>query len=186
MSGEFDGAIQRILTDIEADEKALLEKKRMVNQLCGYDQRPPHFPDAEAADSISVSAIRPDQFYGQPLATVIRQYLEMRKVSGVGAAAVREIYEALKSGGFKFEAKDENAVRGLRQSLTKNSATFHKLPNGTYGLREWYPNAKAPKTEPQDIGAEPERAVENSEAAVDDVESAAPEHFSESPDHVQS
>ena len=30
-------------------------------------------------------------------------------------------------------------------SLTKNSQTFHKLPNGKYGLREWYPAVKDKK-----------------------------------------
>jgi hypothetical protein len=87
--------------------------------------------------------VRSDEFYGQPLATAIRAVLEKRKGAGIGPAAVRDIYDTLGSGGFKFEAKDEdNAIRGLRQSLTKNSSTFHKLPNGLYGLLEWYPNAK--------------------------------------------
>ena len=33
----------------------------------------------------------------------------------------------------------------LRISLGKSSHTFHKLPNGQYGLLEWYPNVKPPK-----------------------------------------
>lgn len=59
-------------------------------------------------------------------------YLAMRRASNSGAATVREIFNALKGGGFAFQAKeDANAQRGLRKSLTKNSATFHKLPVGT-------------------------------------------------------
>lgn len=94
-------------------------------------------------EGVAINAIRNDQFYGQPLATAIREFLQMRKAAGGGAASVKEIYDALVRGGFKFEARDDvNAQRGLRQSLTKNSITFHKLPNGNYGLLEWYPNAK--------------------------------------------
>jgi hypothetical protein len=43
-------------------------------------------------------------------------------------------------GGYHFEAKnDVNARRGLYISLAKNTTTFHKLPNGNYGLVAWYP-----------------------------------------------
>lgn len=163
MAGEFDPAIQRLVDDIQKDEETLLSKKRMVNQLCEYAKRPPLYPDAESGQKATVSAIRTDQFYGKPLATAIREYLEMRRASNMGAAAVREIFDALKTGGFKFEAKDEtNAMRGLRQSLTKNSVTFHKLPNGSYGLREWYPNVKPAK----DNGGEAEDP--ENESAGDD------------------
>jgi hypothetical protein len=144
MSGEFDAAINKLNDDIAAKEVELRELKRTVNRLCGYAGRPDQYADAdEATTSRSVASIRPDQFYGQPLASAIREYLEMRRASGLGAAKVRDIFDALKQGGFKFETKDDtNAERGLRQSLTKNSVTFHKLPSNTYGLLEWYPNAK--------------------------------------------
>ncbi|MGX9572540.1 hypothetical protein [Mesorhizobium sp. f-mel] len=146
MAGEFDPAIQRLVADIDEVEATLLNKKRMVNQLCDYAGRPHMYADAQLIVGAGAGLIRPDQFYGQPLASAIRFYLEMRFARGQGAATVREIFDALKQGGFKFETKDDaNAERGLRQSLTKNSVTFHKLPNGTYGLLEWYPNAKPAK-----------------------------------------
>lgn len=88
-------------------------------------------------------SIRSDQFYGQPLAAAIRTILEMRRKQERGPATVNEIYGALIEGGFAFDTRnDENAKRGLRVSLTKNSVTFHKLPNGKYGLLDWYPGAK--------------------------------------------
>ncbi|MEE8548504.1 MAG: hypothetical protein V3S74_03420 [Alphaproteobacteria bacterium] len=143
MTGDFDPAIQRVIKDVGDLERSLLEKKRFANQLCEYAGRPALYADTEASETVSVGSIRPDQFYGQPLATAIRGYLEMRQTSRLGAAQVREIFEALKAGGFKFEAKDDtNAQRGLRQSLTKNSTTFHRLPNNSYGLLEWYPAAR--------------------------------------------
>jgi hypothetical protein len=70
----------------------------------------------------------------------------MRRQQDLGAAQVAEIYEALIKGGYQFQAKnDEVARQSLRNSLAKNTVTFHKLPNGRFGLLSWYPNAKAPK-----------------------------------------
>ena len=69
----------------------------------------------------------------------IRQPLQ-----GNGPATPQEIIEALKAGGYKFEAKsDEIALIGLRALLRKATSVFHKLP-GTraYGLMAWYPGAK--------------------------------------------
>jgi hypothetical protein len=38
--------------------------------------------------------------------------------------------------------------------LRKRSAVFHKLPNGTWGLKEWYPNAKSSKAGASNRGDE--------------------------------
>lgn len=49
------------------------------------------------------------------------------------------------AGGYQFETKDDNnAMRGMRISMAKN-IKFHKLPNGKWGLKEWYPNVKEDK-----------------------------------------
>lgn len=170
MSGEFDAAINKLNDDIAEKENEVRELKRTVNRLSRYAGRADPYPDADeaATASRSVGSIRPDQFYGQPLASAIREYLEMRRNSGLGAAKVREIFDALKQGGFKFETKDDtNAERGLRQSLTKNSVTFHKLPNNTYGLLEWYPNAKPARASETKSADGQQPSAEN--ATQDDV-----------------
>jgi hypothetical protein len=78
---------------------------------------------------------------------------------------VDEIHQALLAGGYKFEAATEEiAKRGLRISLTKNSHSFHKLPSGLYGLREWYPAIKDTKAKASDSGA----ADQQAEAPLDD------------------
>ena len=141
----LDAAIQGLVQMIEQDEAQIAENKRAVNRLCERAGKPPLYSDISQPTSGQLGSIRPDQYYGLQLATAIRAILEARRAANLGAATVREIYDTLIKGGFKFEAKDENALRGLRQSLSKNSATFHKLPNGTYGLLEWYPGAKAAK-----------------------------------------
>ena len=180
MAGEFDPAIQRLVADIDEGEAALLVKKRMVNQLCDYAGKPHIYSDAQLNRAAGNGIIRPDQFYGQPLATATRTYLEMRHGRGQGAASVREIFDALKQGGFKFETKDDaNAERGLRQSLTKNSVTFHKLPNGTYGLLEWYPSAKpvrpddGAKNKPVDDGQPSTGSATSSDASLNSDEEDA-------------
>src|ERR1700758_823081 len=95
--------------------------------------------------------------------TAIRNYLG---AAGVGPAKPREIYDALRQGGYQFKAKDDDtALVGMRALLRKASTTFLKVPGttGAYGLRVWYPYAQAtkapnigtkadPKTDPQEAG----------------------------------
>jgi len=86
------------------------------------------------------------------MGSAAREYLDMRKTAGGDApATVREIFDALKGGGFDFKSKDDgNAIIVLRAMLRKNSSMFHKLQNGKYGLRAWYPNLKPPKANASD------------------------------------
>ena len=78
------------------------------------------------------------------MTAAIRNYLEIRKSSGLGAATVTEIYRAIRDGGYKFEAKSEEIAQiGVGNALRKTSSVFHRLPNGQYGLLGWYPSAKA-------------------------------------------
>lgn len=142
---EFAPAIGRLMRDIETLESELNDKKRMVNQLCRYAGVPERFSGLESAARAGAFAFKRDQFYGKPLATGVREYLEMRGPSdrsGLGAATVNEIYDALVQGGYRFETRDvANAKRGLRIALTKSSTTFHRVGD-SYGLLEWYPSAK--------------------------------------------
>jgi len=119
-----------------------------INSLLTMAGKEAVYPDADLSESGqtgSLANIASDRWYGQPLATAIRDYLSMRRSSGNGPATVAEIYDSLVTGGFEFEAKsDDYAKRGLRGSLTKNPATFHRLPDGKkFGLTEWYPKVSA-------------------------------------------
>jgi hypothetical protein len=137
--------------EIERKGNALIE---IINEMRAEDGLPPRPPfggggsGKTSQSSASVTAIKPDTFYGKKLQTAVREYLEMRYVAarGTDPATPKEIYEAITKGGFQFEAKtDEIAMVGLRALLRKRTAFFHKLPNGTYGLTSWYPDAKKPK-----------------------------------------
>jgi hypothetical protein len=60
--------------------------------------------------------------------------------------------------------------------LSKSSAMFQKLPNGTYGLVSWYPGAKKSKaqtiSEAGDADADAD-ADENTESEAADVKAAS-------------
>lgn len=146
MDNQTSAAIETFKARVRVKEEELNRLKKAVNDMCHAVDLPPAYSDVESSGSITLGSIRSDHFYGQPLSTAIRVYLEMRKASSMGAATVAEIFAVLKSGGFKFETKDDEVAKiSVRAVLRKNSSTFHKLPNGEYGLLAWYPNAKPPK-----------------------------------------
>lgn len=153
MRDEMKPAIDALLVELADQEKQVTETKLLINRLCARSGMELMFPDAAAASgSGSVATIRPDSFYGKVLNTAAREYLEMRRAANLGPATPREVYEALVKGGYASEAKDETtAMVTLRATLRKNSSIFHRLPNGTYGLLSWYPNAK-PQRDDEDDG----------------------------------
>lgn len=125
-----------------ADEK--LAALNAVRQEAGL---PPRALGSEATTGEGapvLTQIKRDTFYGKKQMTAIREYLTMRRAQGDGPATPREIIDALTAGGYRFESKSEDiALVGLRALLRKANNVFHKLPGtGSYGLLEWYPNAK--------------------------------------------
>ena len=146
MSEHIRKTVADLAEDVRLKESEVSSLKKLINQLCDKAGMDHLYSGAEAESASKSSVLRSDQFYGQPLATAVRAILEMRKAAGKGAATVNEIHAALKEGGFNFNTKDDdNAKRNLRISLTKNATTFHRLPQGEWGMLEWYPNAKQPK-----------------------------------------
>lgn len=147
MSDHIVKTIEELEHKLAEQVSAVVATKSLINQLCEMAKVPARYHDADlTAGSGPSLSIRSDQFYGQPQAACVREILEMRKALNKGPATVNEIYSALVEGGFAFDTKnDENAKRGLRISIAKNTALFHKLPNGKIGLKAWYPNAKSGK-----------------------------------------
>lgn len=166
--------ILKTVADVEEKlkvaEAEVTQLKRVINDLLEMAGHPPRYAAAEPeSHAASVTSMRTDQFYGRPMATVVREYLAMRKAAQMDPpASVREIYDALVKGGFKFEASSEkNAIDGLRISLAKNTAVFHKLPNGAWGLVEWYPSVKKKAAR---NGRDEESSNDGAPAASDDEE----------------
>ena len=143
MSDDILNTIDVLTKRVGAKEEEANKLKKLVNELCAEADVAVRYPNiAEAGRSIS--AIRSDQFYGQTLTASVRNYLEQRKASQLGAAGVQEIYLAIRDGGYKFETKNEEIAKiSVGNALRKTSSIFHRLPNGQYGLLAWYPSAKA-------------------------------------------
>ena len=164
MNDAFLPAIAALQDQLAKDQKAVSETKKMINKLSGLAGQPAPYPDTDESEAISIGAIRSDTFYGKKMATVLREYLEMRRSANLGPAETREIYEAVIKGGYQFETTNPtNAMTGMRQLMTKNTNQFHKLPNGAWGLTAWYENIKASRKR-QEEGAD-EEAIEEKGAA---------------------
>jgi hypothetical protein len=143
MNDELSNTIEVLTTRVRAKEEEANKLKRLINELCSEAGIEIRFPGI-TENGGTISAIRSDEYYGQPLTAAIRNYLERRKTSGLGAATLSEIFNAVREGGYKFDTRnDENAKIGVGNALRKTTSVFHRLPNGQYGLLTWYPNAKA-------------------------------------------
>ena len=141
MTQPLDAAVAELQKKLQEQEEAVIQTKQMINQLCGFMEKPPLYNDAELVTS-KTTAVRADEYYGKAAQTAMRQVLERRK--HIGPATTREIYDALLEGGYDgFRTDDEqNRLTGLRISLRKASKVFHKLPGGEWGLVDWYDNIR--------------------------------------------
>ena len=112
-------------------------------------------------------SIRPDQFYGKPQATAVREVLNLLRAAGRAPASVDTIYDVLCQGGFAFETKAKDAaIQGLHISIGKNSALFVKLNNGLIGVTEWYGGAPKARRKKENGGqaGDDQPQTENNEA----------------------
>lgn len=129
------------LQELNAETKRI---KTAINCLCEVTGQPPKY-DETIEKPAQTLLPRSDEYYGRPFATVIAEVLEKWKTIGRGAATLDEIYGELVTGGCKLTGKNDGIKkRGLAISMSKNPK-FHKLPNDTWGLTEWYPSAKESK-----------------------------------------
>jgi|SRR5579862_473535 len=140
-----EAAITMLERGIEEAEQKIKSLRAAINTICQEAGLPPRYSEAMVTGSSGskLTQIQDDTFYGKKQTPAMREYLEMRKAQGLGPAKPREFYDALKAGGYQFEAKDdETAIVGLRALLRTQPQVFHRLPQGTYGLTSWYPDAK--------------------------------------------
>ncbi len=148
-----DAAIAMLERGIEDAEQKIRSLRAAINTICAEGGLPPRYAEAMVTGTGGprVTQIQDDTFYGKRQTPAMREYLEMRKAQGLGPAKPREFFDALKAGGYQFEAQDdETAIVGLRALLRTQPQVFHRLPQGTYGLTSWYPDAKRQKPEGAD------------------------------------
>lgn len=143
---QIEPAIAALQQQLTEQERKVSETKMLINRLCEVAGLPPAYADVGGTSGPSIATLRGDTFYGKVMTTAAREYLQMRKAASLGPTTVRDIYENLKKGGYPFETEDaNNAMTGIRQVLRKNSAIFHRLPNGEWGLLAWYERIKQQK-----------------------------------------
>lgn len=137
MTDELGPAVTALQRKLDEQLQAVGDTKRTINMLLKMSGQEALYPDADSERSGSVRA---DQFYGKGLATSAAEYLAMRKQ----ACQPEEILRGLESGGFDFDVmgwQPDDRLRSLAISLAKNTGSagkFHRLKNGTFGLRSWY------------------------------------------------
>jgi hypothetical protein len=133
LNEEMRPAIAALQRRLEQQLKDVAETKKAINMILKIIGEPAQYEEESGVSGI----IRPDQFYGKQFATAASEYLEMRKQ----ACQPSEILNGLREGGFDFEVmgwKEKDFLRMLAISLAKNTVRFHKLKNGSFGLKSWY------------------------------------------------
>jgi hypothetical protein len=139
MADELGPAVTALQRKLEEQLQAVADTKRTINMLMKMSGQEPMYPDGDAERS---GAVRADQFYGKGLTTSAAEYLAMRQQ----ACQADEIFRGLKAGGFDFDLQgwqgdDRDMIRNIAMSLSKNTGStgkFHRLKNGSFGLRAWY------------------------------------------------
>jgi hypothetical protein len=137
MADQLEPAIVALQQKLNEQQRGVADTKRTINMLLKMSGKTPLYADD---DEESSGSVRADQFYGKGLATSAAEYLSMRKQ----ACQPDEILRALEAGGFDFDLmnwKQNDRLRLLALSLAKNTGAqgkFHRLKNGSFGLRSWY------------------------------------------------
>lgn len=154
MSDELAPAVNVLQKKLDDQLQAVADTKRTINMLLKMSGQQPLYPETDAERAGSVRA---DQYYGKGLATAAAEYLEQRKQ----ACTPDEIMRGLEAGGFDFDLyrwKKDDRLRSFAVSLAKNTGEngkFHRLKNGTIGMRNWYDEeflkkaAITPQTKPK-------------------------------------
>jgi hypothetical protein len=174
---KLNSAIEVLLDQLKDQVRGVSETKRTINALRRSNGEGALFPDVE--EDIGISQLRADQFYGKPLATSAQEFLERRKQ----ACPADEILKGLDAGSFDFKSlgwPEKDRLRNVSVSLAKNTKTFHRLPNGTFGLLSWYPEVlkrereregQAPKEKTAtETGAAITEAADNGSSANNNAE----------------
>jgi len=150
-------AIETMVEQIGAKLAEVAELKRATNTLCKVAGVEAMYPDEEPETGGPMLRMKPDEYYGKPFSTAAKMYLQRRKT----AVSSDEILKGLEQGNFDFDAlewKPETRLRAVATSLAKNTAIFHKLPSGLFGLKEWYPEAIDRKRPKKTDAAETEKS----------------------------
>lgn len=148
MADHIDLAIADLEKRLAGQEDECADTRRAINALCKAGGKPPRYAEVEKKSVKAAGGpLRKDKYYGKPLASVVREILEVSQSLDQGPLTVAQIYDRMNEGGYVWDGTNvDNRKRVLRISLAKNTAVFHKLPGGEYGLTEWYPAVRNKRT----------------------------------------
>jgi len=165
--------VDMLVSDVTTKQKEIAELQRTINYLCtkaGIATKYEQIETPGAAGNSASLTIAPDEYHGKPLNRAVTDYMNRRAKSMPNAktASAEEIYDVLIRGGYTFEqrSKDEQ-MHSLKTSLGKSTHTFRKLPNGTYGLVEWYGENEPKQRRPRKVGNGSTDAVTGGTDAAD-------------------
>lgn len=140
--------IDKTIADIEAKiaehEQSITKLRSTVNDLCAIKGAPPKYELGSGPVSGGSSAkggltVKPDEYYGKPLATAVKAALNTMRFADRAPASIDSIYELLVQGGFDFPTKSKDAnIQSLSISIGKNSDSFVKLSSGLIACKDWY------------------------------------------------
>jgi hypothetical protein len=127
--------------------RQVADTKKTINMLYELAGETPPFGQEELGVSATeagnngLKTLRPDEYFGKRMGDAVEMVLKRYKAMGKVPVEFDTIFNCLKEGGFGFSSPDEkNARNGVSVVLSKNP-DFIRLPNGGWGLQEWYPNA---------------------------------------------
>lgn len=160
MAEGINKAIEELEKKLEGIMKQASDIKKAINQLLVLNDEPIRYQDTDVEIKGRIP-VAPDEFFGKPLATAVRDFLKRRGQ----AVPLVEIYEALKQGGFEFGGEEKFQPRGLAISLSKNTQTFVYLKSSdSYGLLEFYPEYTKKKEERRKKGGTEQEESETQES----------------------
>jgi biotin operon repressor len=139
-STPYDAAIADVENRIRSMQNALETLKQLRASTLGEPS-----PAATNFSRSAESEVQHDSFFGMTIADAAKKYLTMMKATKSNA----EIAAALEHGGLKHSSKDFNTT--VRSVLGQRD-DFLRVPNGDWGLAEWYPGMGRGKK-----GAKPEK-----------------------------
>ena len=169
-------ALDPAITLLEHKVNALLSALNVLRAERGL---PPYSPSPGGSGLSGPGSldIKADTFFAKKQHTAAREYLQMRYGANLGPATPTEIFDALKEGGFRHDAKDDQTAKvGLRALLRRRTNVFVKVGDtGAYGLVSQYPEAKksANRSTEERMDDEPEAGDVDATAAEDTASAAA-------------
>lgn len=155
-----------VIEDLERQRDELDQAIALMRRLSGRPATAPVGPsgggNAKPGAKGSVPTdIRSDTFFGMKAPEAITRYLSISK----GPRLVREIVDGLRAGGFVSGAKDlyNNLYTAIQRM--EEAGTVRKLPDGKWGLSEWYPAKPKAKSKADDSSDKGEDVADGETAA---------------------